>query len=436
MKKRKTDLKKAVEKLSKSKTETKKIAALNSSFELFNKETTRLEKAYKALMEQFKSVHVELKTSNKELYKKVLQLDTITRYLNGILTNISQGIIFIDLSGTITTYNETAENILDIKNYDVLLNSFWEHFDDDIFGFSMKEALRTRQAPSSLFVNIKTKSGNRRELEVNTKFVLNPYHDAIAPHLDTLEYIQGIIILIHDLTEIRYLQTLANRNDRMKELGEMAAMLAHEIRNPLGGIKGFASLLQRDLKDNPRLYEMASYIVQGAENLNNLVTQVLNYSRPFKAHFESVDIIHLIHELEVHLKADKIMHDKIKFEVVSKLKSLVLPADNQLLRSALLNIIVNAIQAMPKGGKITLEVSQLKNKAFIKISDTGIGIAEEDLEKIFTPFFTTKTDGNGLGLCEAHKVIQVHAGKLEVASKPNKGAAFTIELPMRAFAGS
>ena len=431
----KGSLQRAVKAISQSKNEPEKLNALNHAFELFCIKTTHLEKAYATLMKQFKEVNLKLEGSVKELNKKVLQLDTVTRYLNGILTNISQGIIFVDLSGTITTFNEMAEHILDVKSYDVLLNNFFLHFDDQIFGFSLKEALKTKTAPSSIFVKVKTSAGFSKELEINTKMILNPYHDTTCD-LDTLECIEGIIILMHDLTEIRYLQTLANRNNRMKELGEMAAMLAHEIRNPLGGIKGFASLLQRDLQDKPQLCQMASYIVQGTENLNNLVTQVLNYSRPFNLRLEPVNIFDLIHDLEVHLKADIKKNDKIQLIISSKKEKLLIPADAQLLKSAILNLIVNAIQAMPNGGVIEIEIEKIKDKAIIKIKDNGQGIAEENLEKIFSPFFTTKPDGNGLGLPEVHKVVQAHAGKLEVASIINKGTTFTIELPLRAFAGN
>jgi signal transduction histidine kinase len=431
----KSNLKDAVSQLSKCKTQDEKIHALNKAFELFSIETSRLESEYEILKVQFKAVNNELEDANIALNRKVLQLDTITRYLNGIITNISQGILFVDLSGTITTYNHMAEQLLDEPPLKVLLCQFWDHFSDDLFGFSMKESLATKKAPNSIISSVKTSSGAIRDLEINTKFVISPYTENNSSEMDPLENIQGLIILIRDLTRIRYLQTLANRNDRMKELGEMAAMLAHEIRNPLGGIKGYASLLQRDLKDSPVQQQMADYIVEGTENLNQLVTHVLNYSRPFKAEFEQINVFTLIDDILHHLQADKMMKENIEIQVKSPFKELSFPADPQLLKSAILNLVMNAIQAMPNGGKIEIEIGQTKTNVVIKIKDSGVGISKENLEKIFTPFFTTKIDGNGLGLCEAHKVIQAHAGKLEAASELNQGTTFTIEMPLRVFAG-
>lgn len=434
MTKQKTSLQQAVVHLANCETQEEKISALNEAFEVFNQETQRLEQAYHILKEQFKIVNLELESTNTQLKKKVLQLDTTTRYLNGILTNLSQGIIFIDLSGTITTYNETAEQILGAKNIDVLLNKFWDHFDDELFGFSIKKILKIKKSPSVSLKRILNLDNEYREIEVHTKFILHPEPEAISTDLDTLECIQGVILLFRDLTDMHYLQNLANQNDRMKELGEMAAMLAHEIRNPLGGIKGFAALLLRDLKEQTDLQQMAHFIIEGTNNLNNLVTNILNYSKPFSIHLETRDLIALIHELHLSLTADKSLNNNITIHIKSSLERLTLPFDPHLLKSALLNILMNAMQAMPKGGTITIDIKQNNQMAVLKMSDTGTGISKENLEKIFCPFFTTKSEGTGLGLCEANKVIQAHAGRLEVTSKPNQGTTFTIELPLRAFA--
>lgn len=435
MSKSKSNLQLALKQIAKSQTTNEKITALNHAFDVFSSETTRLEIAYEALKAQFRSVHLELEETNHRLQKKLIQLDTITHYLNSIITNISQGILFIDLSGYITTFNETAEHILDFKSENVLFNRFWDYFEDTFFGFSVKDALLNQQSPKSTYVERTTPQGNYRELEVHTKFILHALPPLDDNSLDTLECIQGILIIFRDITEIHYLQNLSNRNDRMKELGELAAMLAHEIRNPLGGIKGFASLLQRDLKEQPHLQQMTEFIIEGTDNLNNLVSQVLNYSRPFKANFVNTNILSILYDLQKHLRADKILESDITIEIKTKLKELSFPVDPLLFKTAILNLIVNAIQAMPEGGRIIIEVTKNQEMACIKIRDTGHGISKENLKKLFSPFFTTKPNGNGLGLCEAHKVVQAHAGRLEVFSEVNKGTQFIIELPLRAFAG-
>jgi signal transduction histidine kinase len=212
----------------------------------------------------------------------------------------------------------------------------------------------------------------------------------------------------------------------------MAAMVAHEIRNPLGGIKGFASLLERDLSDQPELAHMANAIVEGTDDLNRLVSHVLNYTRTYQLHFESLDIFHILAEIRDLLLADPSLNFNLKINIDSALSSLFIPLDAYLIRSALLNLFVNAIQAMPNGGVITIRVSSAGKEAMIEIQDTGIGIEEELIEKIFTPFFTTKQDGNGFGLAETHKVILAHNGEIDVASKLGEGTTFKIKLPLQA----
>lgn len=416
-------LQKAAKDVNKSSSPEEKGQALSRAFELFSKETTRLETAYHELSEQFTKVNVELQESNAQLQGKVIRLDYLTHYLHTILSHISQGIIFIDLEGVVTTYNPAAEEILEHDHLDILFNNYNLYFKDDYFGFSIKETLKNKIPPAPAFRTITLPSGAQKELDIQSKLILREEETPI-------ESVQGIIILIRDLTEIRRLQAQANRNDRMKELGEMAAMLAHEIRNPLGGIKGFATLLQRDLANNPKLQQMAGYIVEGTDNLNRLVTNVLNYSRPVKPEFEIIHLGKLASELVAHIEADESLDKRISIHIIDSELPLEISGDQQLLKSALLNVIVNSIQAMPEGGKINVCLQQEKERAVLAVEDTGTGIAPENLEKIFSPFFTTKVQGNGLGLSEVHKVILAHGGSIEVKSKLGAGTTFTLFLPL------
>ena len=216
-----------------------------------------------------------------------------------------------------------------------------------------------------------------------------------------------------------------------KELGEMAAMVAHEIRNPLGGIKGFASLLQRDLKNDPELEQMAGYIVEGTDNLNRLVTNVLNYSRPIVPNIESTDLVALVKDLRQLISADHAVDPSVEIIIETAKPVLYAPIDPQFIQSAFLNLIVNAIQAMPQGGILKIILDEENGAAVLKVSDTGVGIQEDNLEKIFSPFFTTKPQGNGFGLSEVHKVIQAHGGTIDVQSAIGKGTQFTIRLPFK-----
>lgn len=400
-----SQLQKLAQRASENKTSEEKISDLTRSFELFSRETARLESAYRLLQQKFKTVNLELDQANRKM--------------NSILGNMTQGILFIELSGMVSIYNESAERILEIKKTDIFSCSYWDTFEDKIFGFSMQEALTTKKAPETTSVSLKRKEGSKQELEVSTTFVSKG-----DPSM------QGLIVLLRDITEIRHLQVIANRNDRMKELGEMAASVAHEIRNPLGGIKGFASLLCRDLKDRPELKNMAEYIVEGARTLDRLVTAVLNYSRHQQMHIAPVDVTSLLHTIADLVKADDNLNHNLIVTLETSQKDLTIPLDAQMFKNALLNLIVNATQAMPEGGSITLSATTKEQQAIIAVSDTGVGIAKENLEKIFSPFFTTKTQGNGFGLAEVHKIIQAHNGVIEVESEENRGTTFTMKIPL------
>lgn len=426
-----TNLQNASQEISKSKGPKEKIDALTSAFQLFSQETSRLEKAYEAIQNQFKIVSSELEESNHRLHEKVFQLDVVTRYLHSILANISQGLLFVDFSGIVTTYNLAAQEILEKDHLDVLFSNFWEYFNDDIFGFSMREALDKQVSPPTSFANFTTAGGIHKELEINTNFILDRTAKSNAD--SDIQNVQGVIVLIRDFTEMHHLQMLANRNDRLKELGEMAAMVAHEIRNPLGGIKGFASLLQRDLKSQPELEQMAGYIVEGTDNLNRLVTNVLNYSRPIIPNIELTDMVAIIQDLRQLVLADHGLEPSIQFNIDSALPTLFVPVDSQFIQSAFLNLIVNAIQAMPHGGVLNITLMEEKKMGVIKVSDTGVGISADNLEKIFSPFFTTKPQGNGFGLSEVHKVIQAHGGTIDVHSTLGKGTEFIIKFPLKAY---
>jgi nitrogen fixation/metabolism regulation signal transduction histidine kinase len=411
-----------------------KIDTLTKAFEHFTEETSRLEDAYQGLQKKFKTVNDELEEANRKLENKVVQLDAIIHYLHSILSNISQGLVFIDLNGIITTYNEAAKAILEVDPLDVLFTSFWTHFRDDLFGFSMREALSMNKSPETIYATIETSAGVKCEVEVSTTFIKKGDNDASPPE-PIVELTHGIIVLMRDITNIRVLQEMANRNDRLKALGEMAARVAHEIRNPLGGIKGFAALLKRDLEGQKEQQEMASYIIEGTNNLNRLVTNILNFSRPVHPTLVFTDLIDLLREVHQHVQADSTLDAKISIVVESSVSTLVVPVDPQLVKSAFLNLIVNAIQAMPPtGGKIHLQIDQEIDKAIVTIADTGIGIPEENLVKVFSPFFTTKSEGTGLGLAEVHKVIQAHGGDIEVFSKVGKGSTFIVTLPLKGFA--
>lgn len=429
-----SDLQKIVQEVSSSKNMPEKIVALSKAFEIFSQETSKLEKAYLLMKDQFEEVNKQLEETNQKLKEKILELDITTDYLDNILNNMSQGLLFVSSNGLVTTYNPSAEFLLGIERSEVLFRSFEETFGDLFFGFSMKEALESTDVPKLTLVNlpITSKRTSERQIEVEATFVLKNNQGRKTSLLNTsssLDVSMGIIVLMRDVTEIRNLQLIADRNDRMKELGEMAAMVAHEIRNPLGGIKGFASLLERDLVEHPKMQQMAHYIVEGTDSLNKLVTNVLNFSRPLELEWHSISLGGLIQDLIQFVRLDKLVKDNIRIILDTPKHEVIAKVDASILKSALLNLIVNAIQAMPNGGDLILGLKDEESCFIISIEDTGEGIPEANIQKIFRPFFTTKATGHGFGLAEVFRVVQAHHGSIEVDSHIGKGTTFTIKIP-------
>lgn len=356
------------------------------------------------------------------LDEKLAELDKVTQYLNGILDHISQGILFVDLEGTITTYNAAAEKILGIPAEKALFHPFWSYFSDNQLGFSLREGLKTQKLPETSFATL-TSSHGTRELQIHASLVVKTAEEGA----------RGAIILIRDVSKIRHLEAIADRNNRMKEIGETVALITHEIRNPLGGIKGFASLLQHDLADRPEQQKLATHIVEGADALNALLTNILDYSRPLQIELVKTDVVALVEEQIEAIRADSNLNKHITIRFEKPDTELLLPLDPYLFKSALLNLMVNAIQATPGEGTLTLRLEKNVHFANLSVSDTGEGIPSDLQKKIFTPFFTTKSKGNGFGLAEVQRIIHAHNGTITVKSQESKGTTFTIKLPLKEY---
>lgn len=399
-------LQKTAEKAMKSYTVAEGMQHLAKAFSLFSQEAARLKGSYESLQKDFDAV-------NK-------QLEGVSLYLTTLLKNISQGVLFINQSKVITIYNTSAQNILQIEEEKLLFKSYEYFFPDDYFGFSIQNSLTYGLSQKTSYITLTNHKKEKLEIEISTNYV----HEGPKEH-------QGIVLMLQDITEKQQLQLIASRNERLKELGEITASVAHEIKNPIGGIRGYAMLLYRDLEKHPEMQEMAEQIIEGTKSLEKLVTTILQFSRPVQICLKSVDLIRLIRKLCKHIKVDPSCPNHIRVQTHIFHESLIAPIDPDALYAALLNLVMNGYQSMPNGGIITISVLKRDVSCVITISDTGCGIAEKDGDKIFSPFFTTKSKGNGLGLSETQKIIQAHGGRIDFHSRPLKGTTFNITLPLK-----
>jgi two-component system sensor histidine kinase HydH len=241
---------------------------------------------------------------------------------------------------------------------------------------------------------------------------------------------QGSVVLFRDLTEIRQLKAEVARSQRLASIGSLAAGVAHEIRNPLSSIKGFATYFKGRLRGNPEDSRTADIMIQEVERLNRVIRQLLDLSRPMEIQKKPTRleplIEHTVRLVDVHARKKGIT---VKTEVSPEVPAVF--ADPDRIKQVLLNLCLNAIEAMQAGGDLTLSLRHHNEKMVrMVVSDTGEGIPGDDLENIFDPYYTTKSSGTGLGLAIVHRIIEAHGGEIRVKSEAGRGTTFTILLPV------
>jgi signal transduction histidine kinase len=347
---------------------------------------------------QHKSSILEKKLHS--LHHTLAQLEKTQRRAETILSHIHEGLLFIDFQGTIRECNRAACLFLDLEYEKLLSQSFWEYFEDTLFGFSMKDMLEKKCEKKHLIISLSQGKRNL-QLEVNTTFIPS----------------EGLILILRDRSEINTLERTIRENERLHALGEMAATLAHEIRNPLGGITGFASLLLKEPEITASQERMVRAILEGTHLLNTLVTSVLEYARPCIINLAPVNLKSCLEEMLLYLSIEERSRITIKCP-----ETLMIVADTLHFKRALLNLVQNGLEASPKEKGV--EVLAKKGKDVITIKDQGSGIPDELLNKVMTPFFTTKTKGTGLGLSEANKIIKAHGFTLTISSKKSGTQVF------------
>lgn len=222
------------------------------------------------------------------------------------------------------------------------------------------------------------------------------------------------------------------RADRLSALGELSAGMAHEIRNPLGSIRGTAEILQDGIDPSDKRYEFTRILIKEVDRLNRVVEDFLRFARPAPVERGRFDVNEALREV-LTLTRQPALKNGVRMELAAGMLP-PLPGDREQLKQAFLNMVLNALQAMPGGGALTISTDLVDDQLRIRFADTGQGIPAENLERIFNPFFTTRQEGTGLGLAITHRIIQGHGGRIEAQSQLGKGTTFTVILPVKEFA--
>lgn len=241
----------------------------------------------------------------------------------------------------------------------------------------------------------------------------------------------GCVLILRDLGELRRLQAEVRRQEKLAALGGMAAGVAHEIRNPLSSIKGLATYFAAKFTDGSQDRQLAQVMTQEVDRLNRVISELLEFARPADVKKKPVPMNELLqHSLRLIAQDAQAKQIRIRSRLSDDIGDVQVDPDR--MSQCLLNLYLNAIQAMQDGGRLTVTSEAVKGDLLrIHVEDTGSGIAAEDVDKIFNPYFTTKPKGTGLGLAIVHKIVEAHDGHLQVQSSPGKGTRFTLTLAGR-----
>jgi two-component system nitrogen regulation sensor histidine kinase GlnL len=346
-----------------------------------------------------------------------------------ILSNLDDGVVTVNVDGRIGFFNEAAEVLTEISSAATLGHSLEQIFKREPWLLDLVKKTRPPYQESARgegdFV---TRWGSKTPVSVTA----SPLEDPEGQFL-------GTILLLRDDKHRKILEEDLKRNDGLAQMGTLAAGLAHEIKNPLGGIKGAAQLLRRAGAGDPSVTEFTDIMIREVDRVNQLIEQLLDLSRPAELELAPVNIHEILDQvllLEGQTVAASDIHVRKRFDPS-------LPpvrADRARLTQVFLNIVKNAFQAMGRSGGLTVttrletdyrvrDQGKLANRfIWVDIADEGAGIREADLPQIFSPFFTTKTNGTGLGLAICYRIIKEHGGTIRVESVEGQGSIFKVSL--------
>ncbi|MEN6486695.1 MAG: ATP-binding protein [Syntrophobacteraceae bacterium] len=239
----------------------------------------------------------------------------------------------------------------------------------------------------------------------------------------------GFAFLFSDMTNVRQLEERLRRSERLASLGRLAAGIAHEIRNPLSSIKGFAAILAGRSREDEKSRKIADVMVQEVERLNRVVSQLLDFARPTELHRKACSCRELLDHTLRLIERDA-LHQEVRVESRVDPGNLSVELDPDRFSQVLLNLYINALQAMERGGTLRVEVFRDGDRVAFRVTDTGSGIPREQIAHIFDPYFTTKPNGVGLGLANVHKFVEAHGGTIAVESTSGGGTSFDISIPV------
>ena len=347
-----------------------------------------------------------LEKTEQKLEEKDIDLRDLEFFNRAVVEGLPSGLFTTDISGNVLIFNRAAENITNIHKNVVIgkrINAVLPYF---TFPFS---------------------EGRREQI-----ITVDGREKIVGIGITTLygidEQPRGFIGIFQDLTQLKRLEAEMKQKEKMATIGELSSNIAHEIRNPLASLKSSVEMLKEDTVSKNYKMKLMDIALNEMERLDRIIKDFLTYSRPTQPEFKLFDIHGLLDDIIELLKNDE--QNKGRVHIAKNYQgSIEVSADPQKMRQVFWNLGLNAIEAMPEGGDLIIATEDMDEKIGITFKDFGQGIKEEDIEKIFFPFFTTKEQGTGLGLAIAYRIIEEHNGTIQVERSPDGGTTFNILLP-------
>jgi len=360
----------------------------------------------------------QLRATGHELKEAQDGLDKLEALNDCIVLSLRSGLLTLNSAGRITSFNRAAQRITGFSEAEALNRLLSQVLP----GIQLDPAAAfEQQTPFRL--PFADRKGRRRILEVSLSALVGPQDRDI-----------GKLLLFSDITPLAEMEERLRTSDRLAAVGRLAAGMAHEIRNPLAAISGSIEVLERELSLEPVNRHLMHIVLREADRLNSLITDFLLYARPTPRSRETINLPQLVRDLLAVFSNRTDIPAGIQLETNLE-EGLTLETDPKLVQQILWNLINNAAEAMPEGGRLRLSCTRLSGPAEadgflqIQVSDSGRGIPEERLGRIFEPFFTTREQGTGLGLSTVWRIVESLEGQVSVQSRVGEGTTFTIELP-------
>jgi two-component system sensor histidine kinase PilS (NtrC family) len=359
-------------------------------------------------------------TSGEKLLEAKKTLAKLKVQHERIIESIRSGLITTDLAGDIFTFNAAAAEITGYSAGDMIGQPIIQLL-GEIESQIATSALKTDplEHPSRFETDLTTPDG---------MFVRIGY--TITPLISETGEKSGLIVTFQDLTEIRRMEESVRRKDRLAAVGRVAAGLAHEIRNPLGAMRGAIQVMQTNTPPESANASLMEIVMRESDRLNKIITNFLSYARPRVNNFSELDVREAIDETFLLLKHSPDVKDSHKLVYLRPDDKIMISADPTQLKQIFWNLSRNAMSAMPEGGILTVTTERDANdRVRITFSDTGCGMTPEQVEKLFEPFAESTTGGTGLGLSIVYQIVRDHNGSINVRSLKDHGSSIVVELP-------